>query len=485
MYRASAQGHGLVGLWTMLAVFFTLSFFVSPYLDTHDAVQFALAVESFDIEAHQPHPPGYPVYVFLARHVAAGHEDPAAQMSLLSALGGAVALAFMLLIVLRLYEPRVALIAVGFTLLAPSFVIASLVAMNDTLALAFVAAAAYYMLLSAARPGWLLLGALLAGLALGVRPQYVVLLGLLYLVALAACPSLRVRLFSLVTGALGVLAWLVPTAISQGGLLHYLSLGNNQFEGYRRFRYTPEGVLDFISLIGEGWRSVVVVVWIVLLAHAIACVAAGWRPTWPRLFTRVGIHQPHASPHGYMLLWFVGTMLTLLTFYVPHLGRYILPLLLPMGVWLAHAALYFLSNRCAPLTRGAFAVLAGAVVVKAIIGAGWNAYAIHSFPPPRVAGMQYIREHLDPQRTVLLLEDARRFADYYAPEYQLFVGSKPPQSERWRRLSSAAEVIVTQNRGPFGTLSETHTFQRDVDPLKEEHRLFVYRKPPGESLGAP
>jgi len=36
-------------------------------LNNHDAVNYALALDHFDINLHQPHPPGYPLYVILGR----------------------------------------------------------------------------------------------------------------------------------------------------------------------------------------------------------------------------------------------------------------------------------------------------------------------------------------------------------------------------------------------------------------------------------
>src|ERR1700745_2641811 len=45
---------------------FTLYFLThTPALDEIDAVQFAMGVRSFDLWHHQPHPPGYPLFIFL------------------------------------------------------------------------------------------------------------------------------------------------------------------------------------------------------------------------------------------------------------------------------------------------------------------------------------------------------------------------------------------------------------------------------------
>ena len=36
-------------------------------LNNHDAVNYALALDHFDMRLHQPQPPGYPLYIILGR----------------------------------------------------------------------------------------------------------------------------------------------------------------------------------------------------------------------------------------------------------------------------------------------------------------------------------------------------------------------------------------------------------------------------------
>ena len=50
-----------------LAVIATRLPFTSRYLFNMDSVQFALATGKFDVALHQPHPPGYFLYVMMGR----------------------------------------------------------------------------------------------------------------------------------------------------------------------------------------------------------------------------------------------------------------------------------------------------------------------------------------------------------------------------------------------------------------------------------
>ena len=41
--------------------------FLPPTLEDIDSINFALGVRDFDVAQHQPHPPGYPVFIALAK----------------------------------------------------------------------------------------------------------------------------------------------------------------------------------------------------------------------------------------------------------------------------------------------------------------------------------------------------------------------------------------------------------------------------------
>lgn len=64
--------------WVVLVGFGVISRWLlkSHYLFHHDSVQFALALENFDIVKHQPHPPGYIAYLGLAKIVNAVVAEP-------------------------------------------------------------------------------------------------------------------------------------------------------------------------------------------------------------------------------------------------------------------------------------------------------------------------------------------------------------------------------------------------------------------------
>lgn len=60
----------------LISLFLSRWFLKSTYLYHWDSIQFALALEKFDLIKHQPHPPGYIVYVFFARIINSIIDNP-------------------------------------------------------------------------------------------------------------------------------------------------------------------------------------------------------------------------------------------------------------------------------------------------------------------------------------------------------------------------------------------------------------------------
>ena len=106
--RAAARlaPHGDLAVALGLAIVTLLSRW--PYrarmLYNWDAVQFALALHEFDIAKHQPHPPGYLLYVALGRLLNASLGDPTLAYVALAMLFSAGTTFVLYSLALRLYD---------------------------------------------------------------------------------------------------------------------------------------------------------------------------------------------------------------------------------------------------------------------------------------------------------------------------------------------------------------------------------------------
>ncbi|MEO7136052.1 MAG: DUF2723 domain-containing protein [Vicinamibacterales bacterium] len=263
-----------------LALIFALAHvpFLAPSLEDIDSVNFALGVRDFDVAAHRPHPPGYPVYIFLGKIAtaitgfgvdAAPSTIEAKALALLSVLAGLFAIVC-LYIVYSCFSEAPPSLSVGErfrTLDITAFAATAIVAscplfwylavrpMSDLpgLAVALAAQACLMVAWWKQTPGpdgdrrlpapimsasgrMIVIGAFLAALGIGLRSQTVwYTLPLLLLV-------LMDRIGRGVAGAMigggvmfvaGGLAWGIPLLVASGGPNAYLAaLGTQAGEDF-------------------------------------------------------------------------------------------------------------------------------------------------------------------------------------------------------------------------------------------------------------
>ncbi|MCL4818770.1 MAG: hypothetical protein KJ067_06500 [Vicinamibacteria bacterium] len=186
--------------------------FVPPALEDYDSVNFALALHQYDPVAHQPHPPGYPVFVALGRLVHAVVPEPAAALGLLGALAQALAVlpAFALF---RRLDPARAWAATLLLFTCPVVWFNGARPLSDSVGLLFILASQALLLRAVDGHGSPAAGSLAAGLAVGTRLQSLALTLPLWLLATARSRSLRAP----AALAAGVLAWLCPMLVLAGG----------------------------------------------------------------------------------------------------------------------------------------------------------------------------------------------------------------------------------------------------------------------------
>lgn len=224
-----------------------------PTLEDIDSINFALGVRDFDVAHHQPHPPGYPVFIAAAKFSTAvlrAAGVPAAEargLAIWSAVSGA-ALVFLLFALFRALDLGAGLAASArspslwatiIAITSPLFWFTALRPLSDMAGLAAAVAAQALLAAVMFRRGGtraLLAGALIAGLAMGVRSQtFALTLPLLALVLVVPGLSLRLadRLAAAGAVSIGVLAWAVPLMIASGGPAAYAeALGSQAGEDF-------------------------------------------------------------------------------------------------------------------------------------------------------------------------------------------------------------------------------------------------------------
>jgi Protein O-mannosyl-transferase TMEM260-like len=377
--------HSLRVLAAVLGLAFVLAHLTAivTFLDDIDAINFALGLREFDVALHQPHPPGYPVYIFLGKLMlmAAGSFSHATSgvfvveamaLSLWSILAGGLAAVPLAVLFLHVEESRPrAIAALVLTLACPLFWFTAVRPLSDVPGLAMallsqaLAAAAF-----ARQRGWaersksggngaiapeeiaasgrlIVLSALVAGLAIGMRSQTVWLtlpLIALVIVDRAGRAAAGALLGAALAFGIGVVVWFIPMLVATGGPKRYLSALTSQagedFEGVDMLVTSTAPArrlaLNLFQTFAQPWVSPPLA--IVVLAFAAIGAIAMLRGSRRGLALLGGIAVPYAIFH--------------LGFQENETIRYALPLV-PPTVYLA--------------VRGIDAVLRRGVVIGAAV----------------------------------------------------------------------------------------------------------------------
>ncbi len=285
--------------------------FLPPSLEDLDSMNFALGVRDFDPSKHQPHPPGYPVFIALGKLSHAVWPSEAGALAWWSALSGALAV-FPLLALYRSFEAldrsaddaardRRAALAVLVAVASPLFWFTSLRPLSDVTGLTFALVAQACLAAAFVRrrlqPGadpaaiaasgrLIVTGAFIAGLAVGVRTQTVWLtLPLVALVLLdrTGRGAAGAILGSAMTFSLGVLAWAVPMLVASGGFARYRTAlagqTAEQFYGLDIFLSNPTPrrmALGILAAMIEPW-ALSPLGWIVVIVALAGFVYFAWR----------------------------------------------------------------------------------------------------------------------------------------------------------------------------------------------------------------
>jgi hypothetical protein len=347
---------------------------LAPSLEDIDSINFALGLRDFDVARHQPHPPGSPVYIAMGRvllaavaTVGSSLSEIAAEaltLSLWSAIAGAVAL----VAAARIFQaatPGDCRWVWSFPLLAacPLYWLSGLRPMSDLPGLAAALVAQALFLESRNDRRYLVAGAVVAGMAAGIRVQTALLT--MPLLALAMVQQRWQGVMWLVTRPIAALAaaglaWAAPLVADSGGVADYMSaLGNQAGEDFAWVHMlwlepTPRRLaFALYETFVLPWGSVG-------LAIAVAvCAVAG----------SVSLIIRDRRGLALMLLAFGPYTLFHLVFQETITVRYSLPTL-PLVAWLAAAGLG-LAGRFAPLA--AIALVAASLIVSVPVGLAFGA----------------------------------------------------------------------------------------------------------------
>lgn len=391
--------------------------FRSETLQHWDSVNYALALEHFDVRLHQPQPPGYVLYVALGAVASALVGGPQLGYVVVSVLSSALAGLTLYALGKRMYGRTVGSIAAVFLLASPSFWFYGEIGMPHTLD-AFLAILVVYL----AQRVWsgeervLVPLAVVLGLAGGVRQQTLVFLLPLVAYCVRGMKAASVARAILVWLAV-TLAWLTPMVCFSGGIEGYrgalMGLGGRLLEGTSIFSTdsvasVTRNAVKLAKYSAYGWNIMSVPV--LLCALRGSCRTTGAR-----------------RDRWLVVLWVVPALLFYLLI---HMGN-------PGLVFIYLPALMLVSARSlVGLVGGAKSALRSVVPAVALIIAiaafqfvwlpeyplgaeGWRCLtwqAVRNRDVQLQESVATIQRHFPVESTVVLASQWRHAA-YYLPEY--------------------------------------------------------------------
>lgn len=199
----------------------------SHYLYDLDSVNFALALRRFDPAAHQPHPPGYFLYVMAGRLFNWFTGDANSAFVSISIAFGCGALIAIYVLAGSWFDRRAAIFASLIFIFSPLAWFHGIVALTYSVEACFSAVAGYLCWrIYQGSHVWLAPAAITVGLAAGFRPSFDLFIGPL-LVFSVAFAKVRAGAWQRFTAGIALLAvtsaWSFPMVAQSGGLAAYCS----------------------------------------------------------------------------------------------------------------------------------------------------------------------------------------------------------------------------------------------------------------------
>jgi 4-amino-4-deoxy-L-arabinose transferase-like glycosyltransferase len=475
-----AENSVILPVFLFLATILTRMPFTSKLMYHMDSIQFALALEKFDVTVHQPHPPGYFLYVMLGRIFNFFIQDPNNAFISISILFSALTVVVVYYLGKELFDSKCALVAALIAITSPNLWFHGEVALSyavEAFFSTFIAFLCWKVYTGNKRQIWLL--AITMALAGGIRQNTPVFLLPLCLFSVSKL-SLRTILAAVCLFTATSLLWFIPMIRMTGGLDAYLGAfrklwaatgaNNTVFDlGLPALKYHVHVLLNFIACgIGLGIVIIIFSGYLVIRNRKLSSHDFGKR--------------------AFFTLWILPSFLFFLLIAIhPSIPGHVLIFLPPLLLLTARSTIC-ISNE---ITRLFNFDIAGAIT---IILALTNLVIFFYLTGPasyrrlvrydrNLATVINRLSAFDPSKVILLLYQNRIYyglshAVYYLPEFTVYdpqvMPHAPPGSKRiWggihRKVFLTDKIVIPKGAERFASLFLTY----EVKDLPKEKNIQV------------
>ncbi len=449
---------------------------MSISLDDEDSVHFALGLTEFNVSKHQPHPPGFPVYIALGMLFNAVFRNEIFTLTFMSALFGALSVFVFYLLSKEMFNREIALYSSILMAFTPLFWLNSVKAMSDMTGLFFVLTSMFfiYRYIKCKKRLFFYLGALLAGIAAGVRIHSLfILLPLLMYSMYKQKQEVKINLKGGVLFVIVILLWLVPLILTTG-ISEYFYSAQSQLM-YRVDRpdislfgaeLTEDNLIQRligfpyfflfggygINLASLGVLSVVLLLFMIVLGIL--------------FLKKINLHDER------FIFLCLGTIPYLIAIFVmlpPFNPRYLL-ILVPVFSLVFANVIFLIKN------KNLSHVLFGFLVFLVLSHAVFLAFVIRNTPSPPVQSIEYVNKNYGPEDVIILSGFADKYFTYYYTSLSRL--SSETNCETIQRLLSENREVLTiseSERCENLELIKITSFNRDPRVHVKRSMISLYK----------
>lgn len=437
--------------------------FLSPWLEDWDSVQFALALHNYSLVDHQPHPPGYPIYVALGKILNSIISNDNLSFTILSSvLGALTTILFYLLVKNITGRTYLALSSTILFSVTPIHWVLSEVALTNVPGTFFTVLTALLLYKGKESPRFLYAGSLFGGLTLGVRFAEYSIVGALLILVLIYRRSFSAALKSIILFSFGLLLWLVPLIINTGWS-NFLSAYANQAS----YIITHDSLVQYTSILDRLVR-----IWeLFLMGYSIYFIAILLLIIWQlRKIKSYATIQPFN--YLFVSIWFLSYLIPLVFIYNLEVPRHLLPLLSPLVLLSTLSINKILTNH--------FALMIYIIIVVAIFFTSLGMVKKQkAIVPPTIAPVLYVKGNFSPEETILVTTFTYRQFQYYAPEFRKnYYGSKnlPDLGTKYAIIDFKNNLAAPELKEHFLKEEVEFSGPREIFPRVNSVKLYVLEK---------
>jgi hypothetical protein len=450
--------------------------FRSHFLYDLDSVNFALAMGHFDPRVHQPHPPGYFLYICLGRLLNAVFHDANLALVVLSILASCGAVVVIYKITMEWFGPMAAMFAGTLFLFSP------LAWFHGTVALTYIVESFFSGLLGylcwrvdCGSYKFVLPAAVTLGISAGVRPSSLLFLAPLFLFSLRKVPW-KMRSAGLAALIVTLAAWFAPMLYASGGFQAYFGALVSLW------RMVPSKGTVFNSSPANSIARAFTIVFIYLLCFGTASLAP--------LGALVRRTPADRCKKNVTLVWIVPALCFFTFGYLKFVNSgYLLLLSVPACMWLGLWASewYEASGWKKPLKTAVIVLCAGANVLIFLASPFYCSYRqVRRFEAELESIRTAIPQVASAHDTLILSFDSHfdgfRHAGYYLPGYLTLEYPEAHLKEGPRIFSMHERDTQLLTELPAGPYTRFLVFPLPVGDSYREYLQTVKTRLPSASL---